>query len=156
MKKTSTAFDIVEGQNFTPPANSVLVSIISPHRQEFGTPLILKFRPEWIEILNMRFDDVHLGEYGCITPAQARNISDFIFKHWDKNIYTHCFAGRSRSAGVCAILEMLGWEVHWRMQHAPSHAVKTLIMREVERHPDFERRTGRILQRETKHGLQWD
>lgn len=55
------------------------------------------------DILYMQFDDIEDDSWHGwkgIDDAQAREIAKFILYHTGKDIWVHCFAGISRSAGV--------------------------------------------------------
>lgn len=52
--------------------------------------------------LALTFSDVELGERGCITESQARQIYEFVNLHHNKNIIAHCFMGVSRSGAIAA------------------------------------------------------
>lgn len=57
----------------------------------------------------LSFDDVEGDEANCMTRADAEKIINFVNEYVDKvdEIIVHCFAGISRSAGVCAALMLI-------------------------------------------------
>lgn len=69
-----------------------------------------------VDILRLYFDDIDencKGLFHGMTDEDARQIADFIAKHYDnfgnssediQKIIVHCNAGVSRSAGVCAAI----------------------------------------------------
>lgn len=59
-------------------------------------------------VLYLKFDDVE-HEPNCISDEQAKQIAEFVEKHEDGgyDLYVHCDAGISRSAGVAAAIMLI-------------------------------------------------
>ena len=90
---------------FSPPENSVLISITDPgtrHNDIFGV---------WGDVYRDQFWDVEklIQGYSPATEEQLKGIWTFIQKYWDWNIYAHCEAGISRSGAVREYLIHHGW-----------------------------------------------
>jgi hypothetical protein len=111
-----------------PPDNSVLISINDVYGPHSAYIEDLTLKP-WKDILWLSFDDVGAEEQHTMTDGQARQICDFVVLHGDRNIIVHCSGGISRSAGVCAFLEILGWEMRWLHRHQPNIHVKWTLLR---------------------------
>jgi predicted protein tyrosine phosphatase len=99
----------------SPDQPTVLISINEPQSREGPARLM---EDGWDDILRMAFWDItkriaDMRQEGQwlepMNEDQAKEIADFIRKHWDKNIIVHCHAGISRSAAVVRILVNLGW-----------------------------------------------
>lgn len=82
--------------------NTAIISItdIAAESNKFYTQTWLK------AVLDVKFDDVDAGHYGCITVKQADEIAMFskcVYKQVER-IIVHCEFGQSRSAGVAAAI----------------------------------------------------
>ena len=92
------------------PANTALISIGDVGAQ----PAFLLHSPD--HILRLEFNDISLdwldsengGKYACRLFAidQARQIADFVARHWDESglLICQCQGGVSRSAAVAAAI----------------------------------------------------
>jgi hypothetical protein len=87
---------------FSPPINSVLISIVDPGT---NSPRIF---PDWSDLLVESFWDV-TAEPHAPTEEQCRRIWEFIQLYKDKNIFAHCEAGISRSGAIREYLVRNGW-----------------------------------------------
>lgn len=126
--RVTRALSRAEVRVYSPSPESALVSINDTHGAHYDYMEDLALRP-WRDILWMRFDDVGAGERGAMTEEQARQICDFVVLHGNRNIITHCSGGISRSGGVSAFLEVLGWDMQWLHRHQPNAHVKSLLLR---------------------------
>ena len=65
--------------------------------------------PKIKDVCYLSFNDVEGDEANCMTRADAEKIINFVNQNVDKvdEIIVHCFAGISRSAGVCAALMLI-------------------------------------------------
>lgn len=65
--------------------------------------------PQITATLHIYFDDVNLGENGCITTSNADQILSFVNDNLNgtQNIVVQCEAGISRSSGICAALMLI-------------------------------------------------
>jgi len=93
-----------EAESFTPPPNSVLISIRdSDARRPF-------FKEGWVDILLLQFDDAteederHYSNPTLFTAEDADKIETFTEKYKHCDIITHCHAGISRSSAVCSYI----------------------------------------------------
>lgn len=142
MQKTTSCMSIANALAFEPPPNSVLISIRD--RDDMPRPN----NPLWVEVMPLSFVDVAgnvevinmLKGYGIVVPTEkhGKAIAAFIRKHYDKHIYVHCEAGKSRSAAVVEILRRLGWRVdHPRGEHATEFSNPRLLRMLLRQFPEL-------------------
>ena len=94
-----------------------VVSISDPDKE--NPDLTSNSNNNIVQVLQLKFADVELGQPDCITDEQANSIVKFLLGDCVyfcvKRIIVHCEAGVSRSAGVgAAIMKYLNgsdWEV---------------------------------------------
>ena len=77
---------------------------------DIGTqPVKFTPNPQITDILHIQFDDVNLGENGCITASNADKILSFVNDNLidTQSIVVQCEAGISRSSAVCSALMLI-------------------------------------------------
>ncbi|WP_407304035.1 hypothetical protein [Acinetobacter sp.] len=111
MKTANFPRDIITGRAgfsfpFEVTESDWLISICS--RRDENAPVEKPFA----RILFMKFDDVAGHVEGRITPAEAREVAQFIIeaREAQKNVWVNCQAGICRSGAIASLLVDLGWE----------------------------------------------
>jgi hypothetical protein len=112
-------------EDFKPPENSVLISIVDPNTDH---PQI---QSGWTDILRLSFWDVTKDWQGFLpaTEEQCRAIWAFIQLYKDKNIFAHCEAGISRSGAIREYLERNGWKNSIPVQIFPNILILNYLNR---------------------------
>ena len=98
-----------------------------------------KFKnPPWLRaVLPLKFEDVYRGR-GCMTPAQAREVRDFVLEVVPRvrRLIVHCEYGVSRSSGTAAAIRQYltgGGDVILNdPRYSPNHTCYDLVLAALE------------------------
>jgi len=111
MKTANFPRDIITGKAgfsfpFEVTSDDWLISICSRNDED------ARVEKKFDEVLFMKFDDVGSNHPGRITPAEAKEIADFIkaAREQQKNVWVNCHAGICRSGAIASLLVDLGWD----------------------------------------------
>jgi len=118
MAKFCAHYSRLEIEQIQPDKSVALISIRNP-----GSDRPVIRIGAWHAVLELAFHDLDSSTrrsqawwnqwvaLGYIPPSApiAREIADFVRRHWERSIVVHCEMGQSRSAAICEILTELGW-----------------------------------------------